>query len=180
MVGSNDLIKPESQDISLGQPLFFALDKSIKELDKMRDKEGELIYQDISDRAQKLKVMLENIYKISKKFSSEKHKNLCDKVNSLINPNEIDDNRLIQEVAYYVEKSDITEELVRCKSHLKLLESYLELDNDVGKKINFIIQEILREVNTIGSKAQQVEITKEVVEIKDQLEKIREQSQNIL
>tara|TARA_Y100001970_G_scaffold293775_1_gene443096 strand:- start:258 stop:1118 length:861 start_codon:yes stop_codon:yes gene_type:complete len=180
IISSNDLIKPESQDISLGEPLFFALDKSIKELDNMREKEGELIYQDISKRAQKLKVVLENIYKISEKFSFQKHKNLCDKVNSLINSHEIDDNRLIQEVAYYVEKSDITEELVRCRSHFKLLESYLKLDSDVGKKINFIIQEILREVNTIGSKTQQLEITKEVVEIKDELEKIREQSQNIL
>ena len=146
----------------------------------MRIKEGKLIYEDISDRIKKLKNMLENISQISENFSSEKHEVLVNKVQKLINSSNIDENRLIQEVAFFVEKSDITEEIVRCKSHINQLESYLKLDDSVGKRITFVIQEILREVNTIGSKSNQTGLIKEVVEIKDQLEKIREQSHNIL
>lgn len=180
IISSNDLIKSKKPDINLSKILFSTLEKSLKELDEMRIKEGKLIYEDISDRIKKLKNMLENISQISENFSSEKHEVLVNKVQKLINSSNIDENRLIQEVAYFVEKSDITEEIVRCKSHINQLESYLKLDDSVGKRITFVIQEILREVNTIGSKSNQTGLIKEVVEIKDQLEKIREQSHNIL
>ena len=105
---------------------------------------------------------------------------LENKIQNLTNDAKIDENRLIQEIAFYVEKSDITEEIVRCRSHFDQLELYLKLNEPVGKRIIFIIQEVLREVNTIGSKSQQTELTKEVVEFKDEIEKIREQSHNIL
>ncbi len=180
IISSNDLIKSKITDIDLSKFLFLVLEKSLKELDEMRIKEGKLIYEDISDRIKKSKSFLGNISKISEKFGSEKQETLRNKVQSLINASKIDENRLIQEVAYFVEKSDITEEIVRCKSHINQLESYLKLDEPVGKRIVFVIQEILREVNTIGSKSHQTELIKEVVEIKDQLEKIREQSHNIL
>ena len=180
IISSNDLIKSKITDIDLSKFLFLVLEKSLKELDEMRIKEGKLIYEDISDRIKKSKSFLGNISKISEKFGSEKQETLRNKVQSLINASKIDENRLIQEVAYFVEKSDITEEIVRCKSHINQLESYLKLDQPVGKRIVFVIQEILREVNTIGSKSHQTELIKEVVEIKDQLEKIREQSHNIL
>jgi len=180
IISSNDLIKLKNPNINLSKFLFSVLEKSLKELDEMRINEGKIIYEDISDRIKKIKFMLENISRISEKNSSEKHQILVNKVQNLINSSNIDENRLIQEVAYYVEKSDITEEIVRCKSHINQLESYLRLDDSVGKRIIFVIQEILREVNTIGSKSNQTELIKEVVEIKDELEKIREQSNNIL
>ncbi|MAV70179.1 MAG: hypothetical protein CMG04_05345 [Candidatus Marinimicrobia bacterium] len=180
IISSNDLIKSKISNINLSKFLFSVLEKAIKELDEMRIKEGKLIYKDIFKRIKKSKNMLGNISKISEKYSSEKQEILSNKVQNLINGSKIDENRLIQELAYYVEKSDITEEIVRCKSHFNQLESYLKLDNAVGKRIIFIIQEILREVNTIGSKSHQIELIKQAVEIKDQLEKIREQSHNIL
>tara|TARA_S200000501_G_scaffold235021_1_gene220449 strand:+ start:598 stop:1458 length:861 start_codon:yes stop_codon:yes gene_type:complete len=180
IISSNDLIKSKMPNINLSKFLFSVLEKAIKELDEMRINEGKLIYKDIFDRIKKSKNMLENISQISEKYSSEKQEILYNKIQNLINGSKIDENRLIQELAYYVEKSDITEEIIRCKSHFNQLESYLKLDDAVGKRIIFIIQEILREVNTIGSKSHQIELIKQAVEIKDQLEKIREQSHNIL
>lgn len=180
IISSNDLIKSKISNINLSKFLFLVSEKAIKELDEMRIKEGKLIYKDIFSRIKKSKNMLKNISQISEKYSSEKQEILSNKVQNLINGSKIDENRLIQELAYYVEKSDITEEIVRCKSHFNQLESYLKLDDAVGKRITFIIQEILREVNTIGSKSHQIELIKQAVEIKDQLEKIREQSHNIL
>ena len=180
IISSNDLVKNKVPNINISNFLFSVLDEALKELDEMRKKEGKLIYKDISYRINKSKIILENISRISEKFSFEKQKTLENKIQNLTNDAKIDENRLIQEIAFYVEKSDITEEIVRCRSHFDQLELYLKLSEPVGKRIIFIIQEVLREVNTIGSKSQQTELIKEVVEFKDEIEKIREQSHNIL
>lgn len=180
IISSNDLVKNKVPNINISNFLFSVLDEALKELDEMRKKEGNLIYKDISYRINKSKTILENISRISEKFSFEKQKTLENKIQNLTNDAKIDENRLIQEIAFYVEKSDITEEIVRCRSHFDQLELYLKLSEPVGKRIIFITQEVLREVNTIGSKSQQTELIKEVVEFKDEIEKIREQSHNIL
>ena len=93
---------------------------------------------------------------------------------------QIDETRLIQEVAYYADRADITEEIVRCKSHFEQLVSYLEFEEPVGKRGSFLLQEVGREINTIGSKSPQTDVTLEVVEMKGEIEKVREQAQNIL
>ena len=98
----------------------------------------------------------------------------------IIGSNKIDENRLLQEVAYLIERSDITEEIVRTGIHLDKFIDYTKIKDPVGKRLNFLIQEIYREINTIGSKSPQAEVTSNVVEIKHELEKIREQIQNIL
>ena len=92
----------------------------------------------------------------------------------------IDDNRLMQEVAYIIERSDITEEIVRVNIHIDSFLKYLKSKEPVGKRLGFLTQEINREVNTIGSKSPLPTVTAKVVEIKNELEKIREQLQNIL
>ena len=102
------------------------------------------------------------------------------KVKDLLNDEDLDEFRLIQEVAYYSEKMDVTEEIIRCKIHFNQLVSFLETNKPVGKRINFMLQEIGREINTIGSKSNQTEVIVDIVEIKDEVEKIREQIQNIL
>jgi uncharacterized protein (TIGR00255 family) len=102
------------------------------------------------------------------------------KISELLDGEAIDENRLIQEVAFLSERADVTEEIVRCKSHFFQLSSYMSQNEPVGKRINFLIQEIGREVNTIGSKSPQTDVTNQVIEIKAELEKIREQVQNIL
>ena len=103
-----------------------------------------------------------------------------EKVSELLDGKGLDESRLIQEVAYISERADITEEIVRTMSHFNQLFAYLNEPEPVGKRINFLIQEIGREVNTIGSKSPQIEVTNHVIEIKGELEKIREQAQNIL
>ena len=98
----------------------------------------------------------------------------------ILDEKSIDESRLIQEVAYFSERFDVTEEIVRTRSHFEQIKIYLESEEPIGKKINFLIQEIGREINTIGAKSQQTDVTRLVVDIKDELEKIREQIQNIL
>ena len=105
---------------------------------------------------------------------------LKSKISDLIDDEKLDESRLIQEVAYYVERSDITEELVRCKSHIRQIKKYMEIEEPIGKRLSFLLQEIGREVNTIGSKSPQTDITLQVVEMKSELEKMREQLQNLL
>ena len=92
---------------------------------------------------------------------------------------EVDETRLAQEVAFFAEKSDITEEIVRIKSHLGQFCEYLSMDDTVGRRLDFLIQEINREVNTIGSKTSDSLAAKVVVEMKAELEKLREQVQNV-
>ena len=96
------------------------------------------------------------------------------------NLSKLDDDRLYQEIAIILEKKDINEELVRFRSHLKLFTMYLKNKNNEGKKKNFLLQEMNREVNTIGSKSDNISIRHLVVDAKDSLEKLREQVQNIL
>ena len=98
----------------------------------------------------------------------------------LIDDISIDESRILQEVAILAEKSDITEEITRFKIHLNQLKSYLNSNGPIGKKINFMLQELNREVNTIGSKSSDTDVTSNMIEIKSELEKIREQNQNIL
>jgi uncharacterized protein (TIGR00255 family) len=98
----------------------------------------------------------------------------------VIDQDRIDQNRLMQEIAYLIERSDITEEIVRSGIHLDNFIKYLKYDEPVGKRLNFLIQEINREVNTVGSKSPIHDVTSKVVEIKNEIEKIREQVQNIL
>ena len=105
---------------------------------------------------------------------------LKSKISDLIDDEKLDESRLIQEVAYYVERSDITEELVRCKSHIRQIKKYMSIEEPIGKRLSFLLQEIGREVNTIGSKSPQTDITLQVVEMKSELEKMREQLQNLL
>ena len=97
----------------------------------------------------------------------------------LEDPSIIDENRLAQEVAIYADKSSITEEIVRFKSHIIQLKNTVVKNESIGRKIDFLIQEMNRETNTIGSKSSDLNITNLVVEVKSELEKIREQIQNI-
>ena len=118
---------------------------------------------------------------IQKEDSPEKRKKeISDKIRFYIEQDSIDDNRLMQEVAYIIERSDITEEIVRVNIHIDSFLKYLKSREPVGKRLGFLTQEINREVNTIGSKSPIPKVTEKVVEIKNELEKIREQLQNIL
>ena len=180
VVTTNDLLKTENTPLIDSKVVIKAISNAIVQLKEMRAKEGEVILDDIISRVKFLEEALNQVEDISGKYNSEKQLILKNKISDLINDEKLDDSRLMQEVAYYVERSDITEEIVRSKSHIHQIKKYLELQEPVGKRLNFLLQEVVREVNTIGSKSPQTEITLQVVEMKSELEKMREQLQNLL
>jgi uncharacterized protein (TIGR00255 family) len=110
---------------------------------------------------------------------SEYQKRLSERVKELTEGRTIDETRLAQEVALMAERSDITEEIVRMHSHISQFEALLRSDGTEGKKIDFLLQEMNREINTIGSKVSDVDITRQVIEVKSELGKLREQALNI-
>ena len=180
VVTTNDLLKTENTPLIDSKVVIKAISNAIIQLKEMRAKEGEVILDDINGRVKFLEKALSQVEDISAKYNSEKQLMLKNKISDLINDEKLDDSRLMQEVAYYIERSDITEEIVRSKSHIHQIKKYLEMQEPVGKRLNFLLQEIVREVNTIGSKSPQTEITLQVVEMKSELEKMREQLQNLL
>tara|TARA_Y100000588_G_scaffold136020_1_gene149604 strand:- start:189 stop:1049 length:861 start_codon:yes stop_codon:yes gene_type:complete len=180
IMSTNDIISFVDADIDEVERLKEAVDSALKQLNDMRSIEGKQIYKDLMSRIRIIKKNLTSIKNSSDKMPKKKKKDLSDKIKSIIDKDAIDQNRLMQEVAYLIERSDITEEIVRVKIHLDSFIEYLKYDEPVGKRLNFLIQEINREINTIGSKSPIHDVTIKIVEIKNEIEKIREQVQNIL
>ena len=180
IISTNDLLKINEEVNINNNSIINSVKKALNQLCEMRKQEGEQIYKDISKRLDVLKSKLSNTENLANNYSTEKQSQLKNKVSELLKGEQIDETRLIQEVAYYADRADITEEIVRCKSHFEQLVSYIEFEEPVGKRISFLLQEVGREINTIGSKSPQTDVTLEVVEMKGEIEKVREQAQNIL
>ena len=180
LITTSDLLISSDPDQIKPDLIFDAIDKCLIELNEMRLQEGKTIYDDILLRINSLIKTIDTIGDNILEYSGERQAYLQKKITKILESGTLDESRLHQEVAYLIERADINEEIVRCRSHFKQLEGYINDDQPVGKKINFLIQEIGREVNTIGAKSAKTEITLNVVEMKDELEKIREQAQNIL
>ena len=145
---------------------------AIKNLNDYRAKEGSEMEKDFKNKISVIKELLGNIEKIEKDRISKKRTKLLDEFKRI--ELEIDNNRLEQEMIYYLEKYDINEEIIRLKSNILIFEDALHSNEPVGKKLGFICQEIGREINTIGSKANDANLQKLVIEMKDSLEKIKE------
>ena len=180
IISTNDLLKINEEVNINNNSIINSVKKALNQLCEMRKQEGEQIYKDISKRLDILKSKLSNTENLANNYSTEKQSQLKNKVSELLKGEQIDESRLIQEIAYYADRADITEEIVRCKSHFEQLVSYIEFEEPVGKRISFLLQEVGREINTIGSKSPQTDVTLEVVEMKGEIEKVREQAQNIL
>ena len=131
-------------------------------------------------RLKKINNYINAIEKLAKRLTLKRKSEVAEKIKFLTEQDSLDENRLMQEVAYLIERSDITEEIVRVSIHIDSFLKYLEYNDPVGKRLGFLAQEINREVNTIGSKSPLPEITSKIVEIKNEVEKIKEQLQNIL
>ncbi len=180
IISTNDLLSADApEDLKPGL-ILKAVELALNQVNEMREKEGHQIQTDILNRMELLQTRIDEVGEISGKFSLEKQIQMREKISELLDGEALDETRLIQEVAFLSERADVTEEIVRCKSHFTQLSSYMNQEEPVGKRINFLIQEIGREVNTIGSKSPQPTVTNHVIEIKGELEKIREQVQNIL
>jgi len=154
---------------------------AIEQLLLMRKQEGEKQKEDFFEKAAQLEISLENIKKLAHTVVDEYRTKLNQRINELLSDTtiEIDQNRLSTEVALFADKSSIDEEITRLISHLQLLKETLNKDEPVGRQLDFVVQEINREVNTICSKSSNTEITRNALEMKNTVEKIREQVQNV-
>ena len=155
-------------------------EKAIDETIYFRKKEGLNLQKDLYERISKIKEYLNEIPKYEQRRIEKIKERLSGNLKEFITNGTYDDTRFHQELIYYIEKIDISEEITRLKSHIGYFESTIEENEPVGKKLGFISQEIGREINTIGSKASDSNIQKIIVNMKDELEKIKEQLMNIL
>ena len=157
-----------------------ALEDALKEAVEFREQEGGAIERDFRERMDVLEQYLDQIEPYENARVEKVKERLQERLKALRNDFEVDQNRFEQELVYYLEKLDITEEKVRLKNHFSYFRDLLDEKNSVGKKLNFLTQEIGREINTIGSKSNDSDMQRIVVQMKDELEKIREQVLNVL
>ncbi|MFH1996397.1 MAG: YicC/YloC family endoribonuclease [Candidatus Omnitrophota bacterium] len=156
-----------------------ALDRALDKLVSDREKEGRALYRDLTGRANRIKTMLSVVSRRAASSLDDYRKKFADRVRKLTGSQEIDPNRLAMEVAIHAKNCDITEEIIRLKNHLGNFKKTIENNGGVGKKLDFIAQELHREINTIGAKASDFKISNNVINIKSEIEKIREQVKNI-
>jgi len=173
---SNSQSLPDEIAESIPQLIKEAIDGC----DQFRLQEGAALESKLREYTDLIKNQLESIIKIDGNRSERVAERIKTALNNLELEVELDNNRFEQELVYYIEKFDITEEKVRLANHLKYFSEVLDLQEPIGKKLGFVSQELGREINTIGSKANDSEIQKHVVVMKEELEKIKEQSLNIL
>ena len=172
-------IEDIDDDELIARELMQALDEAIENFIKMREIEGEKLVQDIEKRIYLIQEKVNEITDFSGNIVEEYMKKLEIRVNELLKPGTVDENRLMQEIVIFSDKSSIEEELTRLRSHISQFLTLIKRESPIGKKLDFLIQEMIREINTIGSKANCLEITNRVIEIKTEIENIREQIQNI-
>lgn len=155
------------------------LDNALNSFVEMRSREGERIEQDLRQRIEYMSSLVHEIEARSPQTVQEYSDRLYEKIKEVLNGHEIDEARIITEVAIYADKVAVNEETVRLASHFDEFNNIINSGEPAGRRLDFLIQEINREVNTIGSKASDVNIAKTVVSLKGEIEKLREQIQNI-
>lgn len=172
-------IEEDSDDESIEQELNVALDEAIKNFISMREAEGEKLAIDMKNRLDYIETKVEEIKTFSATLVEEYIEKLNARVKELMKTDVVDEARLAQEIVIFSDKSSIEEELTRLASHISQFNKLLKESSPIGKKFDFLVQEMNRETNTIGSKANCLDITNRVIEIKTEIENIREQVQNI-
>ncbi|MCX5894269.1 MAG: YicC family protein [Proteobacteria bacterium] len=178
-----DIISPEKENHESQNDwdtLRASCVQAVEALQHMQETEGRETVNDLRSRLGTIKQVLDTVALLFPRSLAERQQTVRDRVKKLCEGVAVDESRMIQEIALMSDKSDITEELIRAKSHLKQFDEWLDTSEPAGRKLDFLLQEINREVNTVGSKASDAAISLNVVLIKNELEKIREQVQNIL
>lgn len=172
-------VENDEEQECIYEELLECLDMALEAFIQMRKQEGTRIKEDLKNRIQIIEQNVEKISQCSSTIVEEYIEKLENRVNEILKTDVIDKNRLAQEIVIYSDKCSVEEEITRLRSHISQFKELIEEDKPVGKKIDFLIQEMNREVNTIGSKSGNIEITNTVIELKTVLEDIREQIQNI-
>lgn len=168
----------EDEDV-LKNLAIYALTEALENLSKMREREGEALKRDLSLKLDAIENSLALIKELAPKVVEDYRNNLNARIAEVVEPSLIDRQRLATEVALYADHCAIDEEITRLSTHIKAMRRHLEAEEPVGRKMDFLVQEFLRETNTIGSKANNIAITEQVLAIKNEIEKMREQAQNI-
>lgn len=173
------LKKADEDEEKIWQLVKSVTDEAIEKFIQMRAVEGAKMKEDVASRAEYILDCVFFIEERSPQTVKEYNDKLVERVHEIIGDVSLDEQRIIQEVAVYADKVAVAEETVRLRSHIAQLKTFLESEEPIGRKMDFLVQEINRETNTIGSKANDVDIARKVVDIKAEVEKIREQIQNI-
>ncbi len=173
------VVAKEEDEDELWNNVKTVAQSALKSFDDMRQIEGERLYSDLKSRCEAIEKHLEVIEELSKKSVPEYKQKLLDRIAELMGDVKVDESRLMTEVAIMADKLATDEETVRLRSHIAQFYKMLESNEPIGRKMDFLIQEMNREINTTGSKANDLEIARIVVEVKSEIEKIREQVQNV-
>lgn len=181
ILGQRDIVKPELKeaDDSSEETVTSTVEKTLSDLIKMREDEGANLEKDIISQIKGIEKLGGAIKSLQSTTVQEFQDRLKEKIQTLTNGMDLDPARMAQETALLADRCDVTEEIIRLKSHLDQFYKLAESDGPQGRKLEFLTQEINREVNTIGSKTIDIEVSKAVIEMKSRLEKIREQLANI-
>lgn len=172
-------IQNKQEDETIKNELLQTVSQATEKLVQMRSVEGNKIAEDLLVRIQAIQEKVKEISSLSTGLIEEYVVKLEGRIKEILKNQEVEEARLAQEVVIYADKCSVEEEVTRLKSHISQFEKLLKADEAIGKKLDFIIQEMNRETNTIGSKANNLEITNDVIDVKTELENIREQIQNI-
>ena len=172
-------IQDSQDDEEIKHEILEVVGKATENLVSMRKTEGEKIAKDLKERLELIQNKVNKVSKLSTGLIEEYVVKLEERVKQILKDQEIDKARLAQEVVIYADRCSIEEEITRLNSHIAQFNKLLNSDEAVGKKLDFIIQEMNRETNTIGSKANSLEITNSVIDMKTEIENLREQVQNI-
>ena len=171
--------KPKADEDQLKADLLSVVDKALLAYDQMRVAEGLALENDLRSRAATILALVSQVEELNPKTVSDYRRRLEEKMREVLENKSIDESRILTEAAIFADKVAVDEETVRLRSHLEQMDEMLSGSGGVGRKLDFLLQEMNREANTTGSKCSDVKVARIVVDIKAELEKIREQTQNI-
>lgn len=173
------VVKTETDEEQLWEDIRAVAEEALSHFIAMREAEGERMKQDVMSRLEKIEEWVGIVEERSPQVVEDYRRRLYDKMCEVLSTSNIDENRILLEAGIFSEKTAVDEETVRLRSHIAQFRTMLESAEPVGRKLDFLVQEMNRETNTIGSKVQDIEVTRIVVDQKSEIEKIREQIQNI-
>ena len=171
--------KQEQDTLEIWESLHPAIAAALAESTSMREDEGTHLKNDLNERLHDFAGVIDEIEKVLPELLELRKKNLQSKIEKLLNGIDLDPMRLAQEIVILTDKADVTEEVVRLHSHIDQFQAFLDLDEAVGRRLDFLLQEFLREINTLASKITSSSIAHQTVALKSEIEKMREQVQNL-
>jgi uncharacterized protein (TIGR00255 family) len=177
-----DLMQPEENEIDdeiLIDNIIGTLNESVDALVEMRENEAKNIISDVESRLNIILNNTDSIVEAAKNNPKQEYDKLYERIKTILNGKDVDEYRLEMELALLADRVDVTEECIRLKSHMKQFDNILKSKKEVGKSLTFVLQEMHREINTIGSKTTNVDVSHKAITVKEEIEKLREQVQNL-